>query len=398
MRKIEIIVLVVGIIATLTWTFLSTREGFKGSNATIVSRSINIHATMDGQVENDPPAVGASVSIDDLLARVLNGRFDRGRLIEFESQIAYLESEIADLEKQQRTLDTLMSEFSQRAASYSVWMLNDAKLKHHSFIAQHDVAKAQKRLEDEEVERAAQLFDKQLTSEVEMQIQKTQAEIAGARVTLNQTELQRSALMLKTMEQDGMFFDDGDTSYWAKMSDTLALRTFDISKNRTMLQSQLVQAKTQASAEYERANSSYAEEHRAPFSGKVSARFVTQGTRVTAGTSLLQVLDCTQPVVIIPIPDNRVSDFAVGMKVSVYPIDSEQNLSGRIDYISSGPMLGTDTSIQIQQEITLEGNRAIVSLDGLDDPDRFLQSCETARVAVAVIHTDSLFSAATNWL
>jgi len=86
------------------------------------------------------------------------------------------------------------------------------------------------------------------------------------------------------------------------------------------------------------------------------------------------------------------------MRVSVYPIDSEQELSGQIEYISSGPMLGSDTSIQIQQEITLEGNRAIVSLNGTGDPDDSLQSCETARIAVAIIHTDSLFTAATSWL
>jgi multidrug resistance efflux pump len=398
LRKLDVILLAVGATLTLFWVLLSSKDGFKSSNATIVARSIAVVATMDGQIENDPPAVGSQVNNNDLLVRIHNSRFDRGRLIEFESQVAYLETEIDSLQRHQVILESQQREFNQRAASYAAWMLNDAQLKHKEFAAQESVAKARKRLEDEEVDRALQLFGRNLTSEVEMQIEKTQAEVAGAIVDVSSAQFERSALMLRTMQQDGMFFDNGDTSYWEKMGDTLSIRKFDGLNRIAMLQAQLVQARTQAKAEGSRIDTSFAEEHRAPFEAKVSARFVTEGTRVTSGTQLLQILNCTEPVVIIPIPNNRVTEFAVGLRVSVYPIDSDQELSGHIEYISSGPMLRTDTTIQIQQEITHEGNRAIVSLDNGQDFDEALQSCETARIAVVLIHTQSLLNSITSWL
>jgi multidrug resistance efflux pump len=357
---------------------------------------------MNGQVVNDPPAVGARINSHDLLARVSNSRFDRSRLTDFESQIVYLESEIANLRTEQNDLDALQADFAQRAAVYADWMLGDTKLKRKESSAQHDVAKARKRLEDEEVDRARQLYEKQLVSEVEMQIEKTQAEIAAAQVRLSGANLERQSLMLKSMASDGMFAEstfseDGDASYWDKMRDSLRIRALDNRSSLVRLESQLLQAKTQAHAESTRIDSSFSEEHRAPFDGKVSARFVTQGTRVTAGSDLLQILNCTEPVAIVPIPDNRVSEFAVGMKVSIYPIDTEQELSGRIEYISSGPMLEGDTSIRIQQEFTMGGNRAIVSIDGDPQAGESLQSCETARVAVAVIHTNSLLASLAFW-
>ena len=402
MRKIDIILLTLGAIVTLLWAVISSKDGYKSSNATIVARSIAVVATMNGQVVNDPPAVGARISSNELLARVSNSRFDRSRLTDFESQVVYLESEITNLRAQQTALDTLQSDFAQRATVYADWMLADAKLKRKESSAQHDVAKARKRLEDEEVDRSRQLYEKHLVSEVEMQIEKTQAEIAAAQVRLSGADLERRTLMLDSMARDGMFAEstfseDGDASYWDQMRDSLRIRALDNRGALARLESQLLQAKTQALAESTRVDSSYSEEHRAPFDGKVSARFVTLGTRVTSGSNLLQILNCTEPVAIVPIPDNRVSEFAVGMKVSIYPIDTEQALSGRIEYISSGPMLEGDTSIRIQQEFTMEGNRAIVSIDGEPQVGETLQSCETARVAVAVIHTNSLLASLSFW-
>lgn len=397
MRKIDIILLTIGAVVTLLWAVFSSKDGYKSSNATIVARSIALFATMNGQVINDPPAVGARISSNELLARISNSRFDRSRLTDFESQVVFLESEIANLRVQQKALDGLQAKFAQQAAVYADWMLGDTRLRRKESSAQHDVAMTRKRLEDEEVNRARQLYEKQLISEVEMQIEKTQADIAAAEVRLSSANLERSALVLDSMGRDGLFADstfseDGEASYWDQMRDSLLIRAMDNRGNLARLESQLLQANTQAHAERTRVDSSYSEEHRAPFDGKVSARFVTQGTRVTSGSNLLQILNCTEPVAIVPIPDNRVSEFAVGMKVSIYPIDSEQTLSGRIEYISSGPMLEGDTSIRIQQEFTMEGNRAIVSIDGDPVPGESLQSCETARVAVAIIHTSSLLA------
>lgn len=398
MRKIDLIVLVIGAIGALAWMIISSKDGFKANSATIIARSISIASTIDGQVENDPPPAGKRVRSNDLLVRILNGRFDRSRLVEFESQIAFLETEIAGASAQQTELRSLLEKFERRAESYSQWMLKEVALKRIESNAALEIAKQRQELTANVVDRAAWLHEKKLASEANLQTAKTEAMVANSQVLLNEAQFQRNELLLKTLKRDGVFFEDGDASYWDKTVDTLQVSVFDNANKISTLKAQLIKVKTQTGVEHQRMSSSFAEEHRAPFNGMVNATFVTKGTRVTSGTNLYQILDCTQPFIIIPIPDNRVSEFSVGLRVTVYPTDTKQELPGTISYVTSGALIGSNTSIQVQQDLTLKGSRAVVILDDVNSLNDNLQSCETERKAVVVIHTKSLFDRLTAWI
>ncbi len=397
MRKFDILVLIIGIIGAVSWVIISSKDGYKTNNATIVARNISVTSTIDGQVENSPPAVGEKVTLNELLVRIQNGRFDRSRLVEFESRVVYLKSEIENIRTQQAELQLLLKKFKARARSYSHWLLADARLKQLENNARLEVARSRDKLKNQELQRATQLYKKKLTSDANMQLAKIEMTIASKQLTLSKAQFSRSELMLASLESDGVFFENGDTSYWAKMDDTVQVRYLDNVAKLATLKLQLDQAGVQAAVEGARINSSFAEEHRAPFSGVVNASYVTRGTRVTTGTNLYQILDCTQPVIIIPIPDNRISEFSVGLNVTVYPTDSVEALPGKISYVTSGALIGNDASIQIEQGLILRGNRAIVKLDQNPQSGQG-QSCETARKAVVVIHTESTFDNVVAWV
>jgi len=398
MRLFDAMILVLGIIGSLSWAVFSGKDGFKGGNAMIVARSISIASTIDGQIDNNPPAVGTRVSPDELLVRVFDRRIDRSRLTDFESEINYLEREIKNMTQQQVQILALLEKFESRANSYAVWKRRDIELRNVEQIQQLEVAKKHSQLKLDEVSRAAQLFDQQQTSSVNLKIAKTESEIARNKVGLSQAKVERSELMLRAFERDGVFFENGDTSYWEKEVDSLKARYLDNLTQISTLNARLIRARAQAEVESARIGSNYSEEHRAPFRGMVNATFVIKGTRVTSGTSLLEVLDCANPVVIVPIPEHRMSEFSTGMDVTVYPIDSDQVLTGKIKYISSGPLIGHDTSLQVQENLTLGGMRAIVSLDVQSSQNKSSQSCEAARKAIAVIHTESLYSSVSEWV
>ena len=55
MRKMDVVILFVGIIGAVTWMIMSSKDGYKSNNAIIVARSISIVSTIDGQIENVPP-------------------------------------------------------------------------------------------------------------------------------------------------------------------------------------------------------------------------------------------------------------------------------------------------------------------------------------------------------
>lgn len=398
MRKIDFLVLMIGLVGAVSWVILSGRDGFKANSATIVARTISVVSTIDGQIENDPPEAGARVQSEDLLVRVSNGRIDRSRLAEFEGQIAFLTAEIENFGAQQIYLKSQLAEFTSRAEAFSNWIVRDIEVQRTENSAALEIARKNQTRTNDEVSRAEQLFEKNLTSEELIQTARINAEIAGNEVRIREAQLLRNEMLRDALMRDGVFFQNGDASYWAKMVDSVKVRVFDNENRISTLRLQLVQAKIQADVERRRLESSFAEEHRAPFDGIVNASFVTRGTRVTTGANLYQILDCAKPVIIIPIPDNRVSEFSVGLRVTVYPTDTDQSLPGTIRYVTSGTLIGADTSIQIQQDLILQGNRAIVELDSAQNLAKDPQNCEAQRKAVVVIHTKSLFDRLAGWV
>lgn len=397
MRKIDFLVLMVGLVGALAWVIISGRDGFKANSAVIVARSISVVSTIDGQIDNDPPVAGERVRTDRLLVRIRNGRIDRSKLTEYESTIAFLSAEIENIKTQQVYLKSQLERFQSRAKTFSSWLVKDLDAKSAEDAAALEIAKNREGLLNGEVARATQLHQKNLTSDQNIETAKIEAKIASKEVLISETQLRRNEILRDALKHDGVFFESGDASYWDKMIDTLEFRIFDNESKIATLKLQLSQAKLQSAVENERIESSFAEEHRAPFNGIINATFVTRGTRVTAGTNLYQILNCTRPIIIIPIPDNRVSEFSVGLRVTVYPTDTDQELSGTISYVTSGALIGADTSIQVQQDLTIRGNRAIVELDSQDVLPETTRSCEAERKAVVVIHTKSWFDRVTSW-
>lgn len=397
MRKIDFFVLMIGLLGAVGWVVISSRDGFKANSATIIARTISVVSTIDGQIDNDPPKAGERVDADRLLVRVRNGRIDRSKLTEYDSEIAFLTAEISNIEARLNYLTSQLERFQKRAQTFSSWLVRDVKARQIEDSAALAIARNRQMLMNDEVARTTQLHEKNLTSDQNIQTAMIEAKIADNQVRISEAQLQRNEILREALELDGAFFESGDASYWDKMVDTLAGRIFDNNNLISTLRLQLVQARIKSEVERKRIESSFAEEHRAPFNGLINASFVTRGTRVTTGTNLFQILDCTKPVIIIPIPDNRVSEFSVGLRVTVYPTDTDQALAGKISYVTSGALIGADTSIQIQQDLTLRGNRAIVDLDERETVSETSQSCEAERKAVVVIHTESWFDRVTQW-
>ena len=398
MKIFETVFLFTGVIGAIGWTIVSSKDGFKESNAMIVARSISIAATIDGDVQNEPIAVGTTLHINDLLVKLRNARVDQSRLTELKSRLQYLSTEVTNTMREQTGLRKMLDSLRKRSASYSVWLLNDLRLKKEVTMRQHTVAQKQKKLRTQEVTQIQILVNKSQVSPVTLQAAQTKAEIATNQVHVSKAELTRNELLLESAQHDGIFFEGGDTSYWSKSIDSLNLRVFDNENKIARLRAQIVQFGAQEKVERQRLQTDFVEEHRSPFAGVVNAVYVAKGAHVKSGTTLMQVLDCSNPVVIVPIPEFRFSDFSVGQKVTINPIDSEQSLAGTIKYISSGALIGDDKTIAVQQDMTSSGNRAVIAFDRDQIVIDQTKSCDIARRAIVTIHTKSLYDSIDKWV
>lgn len=398
MKKIDLTVLAIGLIATLIWTAVSGKDGFKSSNAMIVARSISITSTIDGHVDNDPPEVGARVNPSELLVRIHNNRIDRGRLVDFDSEIEFLQLDIKNALRQQQDLDELLGHFQDKATAHATWINRDIELRKQENMRLLEIAKQTRKLKSDSATRTAALFESKHASSALLDTATAEAAIALSQVELSRTQVRRDQLLQQSLASNGAFFDNGDASYWDRMADEITLRQLDNLNNIATLNAQLRRAEARAGVERTRIGSTVEEEHLAPFAGLVNATYVNEGTQVNRGTRLLQVLDCSNPIVIVPLPEHRIAEFNAGMKVTVYPVDTEDALPGKIEYISSGPIIGHDQTLLVQEDLTVRGVRAIVGFterNFQDDPEK---PCQSAHRAVVVVHTESIFRLASTWI
>ena len=261
----------------------------------------------------------------------------------------------------------------------------------------HLAAKGSQQLLTKEISRTRVLVKRKIISTVELQTLQTKLEIAENKVKSTKAELTRNQLILKSVNNKGIFFESGDASYWQKNIDSLKLRILDTENKIAELRAQKMQFAEQEEVERGRISTDFREELRAPFAGIVNAVYIRKGAHVKSGTVLMQVLDCSHPVVIVPIPEVRFSDFGVGKKVTIHPIDSEETFLGTIKYISSGPLISQDKTIALQQELTSKGNYAVIGFERSPLMKNSAKSCDTTRRAVVVIPTHSLFDTLYQW-
>jgi multidrug resistance efflux pump len=274
---------------------------------------------------------------------------------------------------------------------YAAWLVQDLRLKRQETLFDLDMAKERDALKSAANQRTTELAKKSLVSTARLENAQAEAAIARDQVETLKARLSRIDLMLRSIADKGVPREDGDTSYWEKSVDALRVRLFDNQNKTVSMRAQMTKAESQAKEERKRISLNFIEEHRAPVSGLINAVFTTEGKRVTAGAPMLEILDCAHPIAIVAIPDNRFGEFRISQKATVKPIDSDESFAGSIQHISSGPLIGRDTTIAVQQAVTIDGNKAIVGLEvkgGLDATGKF---CNSARRAIVTIHTRSFF-------
>ena len=331
-----IVLLVVGLIAGL-WLLFAGRHGYTGSNAMIVARSVAVVAAIEGEVDGLPVKVGSNVAEGDLMVRIQNGRIDRSRLTDLESQLEFYRSEIANAEVERKQLTGLLEHFEKQAAMYSTWLVQDLRLKRQETLLDLDRAKERDALKSADNRRTMELASKSLVSTAKLESAQAEAAIARDQVETLKARLSRIDLMLQSIEAKGVPREDGDTSYWEKSVDALRMRLFDNQIRTTSMRAQMTKAESQAKEERKRVSLNFVEEQRAPVSGVINALFTTEGKRVTAGAPMLEILDCAHPIAIVAIPDNRFGEFRIGQKATVQPIDSDESFAGSIQHIRADP-------------------------------------------------------------
>ena len=389
MLKVNVLFAIFLAAVTGAWMLLSGLGGYTNRNAVIMARSTSIISTIDGEVTQVTAEVGSKVSEGSLLVTIENDRIDRGRLAELSSGRAFLEREVATIEEENLEIRTMMQGFSAKASAYLDWMEKDLGLKRKQIFHRLRAAENAHAAKVAEVERMSNLVQKSQISAAALEDAESAATIRFDEVEALRAELARIDLRIASVEAAGVLHDNGNPSYWDEVRNTLELRLLDNRQQAATVRAKLAQIEGQIVVENERLKNTFAEEHRVQFDGLINAVLASEGERVIAGTTLLEVLDCANPIAIVPVPDHMFGQFFIGQMAMIKPLDSNDTIVGVVQHISSGALISRDTSIAASSDLTLGGNRVIVGFQNQDRDLASSQSCDTARRAAVTIETDT---------
>ncbi len=90
MKIFEYLIFLSAILGGISWTILSTKNGYTQANATIIARSIDITSTIDGKIENGQLIIGTKIKKNDALVTIRDTRIDRSLVTELKTKINYL--------------------------------------------------------------------------------------------------------------------------------------------------------------------------------------------------------------------------------------------------------------------------------------------------------------------
>ena len=390
MRKVNLLFASFIGLGLIGWMFFSDLGGYTSRNAMIVARSTSVVSTIDGEIADVAASVGSKVSAGSLLVTIRNDRIDRSRLTELLSQRDFLEREVVTARGQTAELGKVMQRFNDKASAYLTWMKQDLEILRDQTLHNFEAAKEVHAAKTAEVARKAALFQQSHVSVAVLQQAKSDAAVARSRKEALSAELARVELRIASVNSAGTIRENGNTSYWDEVGNTLELQLLSSRRQIATMSAQLLQVEEQILVETERLGKTFTEEHRAQSDGIINAVLTSEGERVISGANLVEVLDCANPIAIVSVPDHRFGDFYVGQKAIIKPLDSEERIIGAVQHISSGALISRDTSIAASPDFTLGGNKVIVALESRQREVALETSCDTARRAVVTIETDTL--------
>jgi len=397
MLKINLTFALFLLLGITAWMIFADFGGYTSRNAMIIARSTSVVSTIDGRIVDVAAKVGATVSKGSPLVTVENDRIDRSRLTELLSQQAFLKSEMINAEARGAELDAKLERFDGKASAYLAWMSKDLQIvrtkTHHELKAAEELHA----VKTAEVEQMALLLQSSQISASLLEQAKSEAIIQQNEVLALEAELARVDLRVASVKSVGVLQENGNASYWEEVRDHMEIQLLENRQQIATMTASVAQLEEQILVERRRVGTTSAEEHTAKVDGVINAVLTSKGERVIAGANLVEVLDCAHPIVIVSVPDHRFGEFYIGQKATIRPLDSDEQILGAVQHVSSSALISRDTSIATSPDLQLGGNKVIVAFQNQERSPAAASLCDTARRAVVTIETDTMVSGVGHW-
>lgn len=351
-RSLAAIIVFVAIIVIVPSLFVE-----QSFNAIINARTISIHTPVEGTVSYFKKEVGDPVKAKEYVALIKNIRLNASFRRELEVEKNSLEDRVRGINQHLAELRGLRNQLNEK--------LQNTK----SF----ENSRVDKQIQEQEYELAAQrnilaglelLFAKQtyLTrsgSVSTTEYENTKHAVMASKNRISALESRIGALKIeKQALAKDVFLGEGrnDVPYTQQKIDELTVTISTVSNGKLEHERRIKEIQQQMFSEDDRLTLNRTAELISPVNGLIWKKMFPDGSEVTIGTEIAQVVDCGRLFLEVEVNENSLGKIEMGTEVKYRLRNTEKWLTGKIMGKSGSGRTLTDTSLAA--ELFLERTQA----------------------------------------
>lgn len=243
---------IVGIILLLGGTYVVVGEHFAGTSsfATVNARIYTVRSPIDGQVSLALKGIGSRVNAGELIAEIVDDRFDSSRLLDLERGQDLLAIEARRIETQRTALVAAKEVFERQVADYQRGRIAQINARIAESQAIEDSAQARLREADSGLRRARDLSERGVQTAANLERASAARDVAQQDV---ESARQRRNYLLTELAsaRSGVFIGDSynDAPFSLQRVRELELRIAEIVAEREQAEARIAQNERQIRAE-----------------------------------------------------------------------------------------------------------------------------------------------------
>jgi multidrug resistance efflux pump len=313
---------------------LPSLTGYTSLDGTVNARIVIIAAPIEGTVLSFAPKASTPVDEGAHLLSVRNERVNRSLLSELQADLRASQESVKAILLHQAELNGLRDDLLRRLTSYREAMLENTD---REIIAQEERIGANEAREAErksDLERKQALRSSGHLSETELERARTGEEVAKHELDASKSELDRLRRKREAIEK-GVYIEEGrnDVPYSLQRIDEIALLLITLATRRDEQQARVVKLQQQVAEEEERISRLGFASLRSDLSGVVWRNFVVEGSNVTVGQELVNLLDCRDLFVEIIVHEVDYDAIYPGRDAEVRLFGRAESIPGKVAFV-----------------------------------------------------------------
>ncbi|WP_407519945.1 HlyD family secretion protein [Methylobacterium oryzisoli] len=311
----RVLKLVLGFLLLCAGLYVLVGEHFAGtsSDATVNARMAVVRAPVEGEVSLALRSIGARIGAGEVVANILDDRFDTARLIDLERGLDLQSLDLKRVRAQRAALQTARKAYETQVADYQQGRVRQIEARIAESLAAQEAANARLKEADASWKRANELSERGVQTAANLDRARSASEVAkqdleSARQRANYLRAELAAA------RNGVFIGDSynDAPFSSQRIRELDLRLGELGAEEDQTAARIAQTQTQIAAERVRVNKLTSAVLKARAPGVVWDFLVDDGEYVRRGQDLLRLVDCSSLMVTASVTEALYDSLRLG--------------------------------------------------------------------------------------